>query len=63
MKHVWGIGEVHTGCSLGYLMERVHLEYLDVGGIYNTKMDLQEMGGMSSTGFIWIRIAVGGGCL
>ena len=40
MKHAWGIGEVHTGFRLGYLMEREHLEDLDLGGIYNTKMDL-----------------------
>ena len=54
---------MHTGFWLGYLMERDHLEGLDVGGIYNTKIDFQEMRGMASTGFSWLRIETGGGLL
>jgi hypothetical protein len=44
-------------------MERDHLEDLDIGGTYKTKMDFQEMRGMASIGFIWLRIAVDGGRL
>jgi hypothetical protein len=53
---------VHIGFLWGDLRERDHLEDLGVGGD-NIKIDLQESGGKTWTGLIWIRIRPVDECL
>jgi hypothetical protein len=51
---VWETEEVHIGFLWGDLRERDHLEDMGVSGD-NIKMDLQESGGKTWTGLIWLR--------
>ena len=53
MWHVWGTGEVHTGCWSGDVRERHHLDDLGVDGRLILKFILKKWDGKAWTGLIW----------
>jgi hypothetical protein len=61
MWHVWEREEVHTGFWWGDLVERDHLEDLDVDGRIILKYIFKKWdgGGGAWSGFIWLRIRAG----
>jgi hypothetical protein len=63
MWHVWGTGEVHTWYWWGDLMERDHLEDLDVDGRIILKLIFKKWDGGAWAGLIWLRLGTGGGLL
>jgi len=60
---VTSVGEVHVGCRWENLRERDHLEDTGVDGRIILKCIVMKLGGEAWTGFIWLRIGVGGGLL
>ena len=47
---------MHIGVSLRDLMERDHLEDIDVNGKKISKWDLKQYDGEAWTGLLWLRI-------
>jgi len=54
--HVWRTGEVHAGFWWGGLMEREHLEDLDVEGRIILRWIFKKLDSVAWTGFFWLRI-------
>ena len=63
MWHVWGKGEVCTGFWWGNLRERDHWGDQDVVGIIILRWTFRKGKGVVGTGWRWLRIGTGGGCL
>jgi hypothetical protein len=62
MWHISGTGEVHTGFWWGDLLEGDHLEDQGTDGRI-LKWIFKEYDGEAWSGFIWLKIGAGGGCL
>jgi hypothetical protein len=60
MWHEWGTGEVHTEFWWGNLMERDHLEDLDLDWIM-LKWISKKWGREAKIGLIWLRTGTAGG--
>ena len=56
-------GEVHTGFSWGNVRESDHLEEPSLGGRIILKWIFRNWEGVVGTGWSWLRIRTGGGCL
>jgi hypothetical protein len=63
MYHVWGTGEVHTGCWWGDMREGDHLEDSGIDGRIIVKWIFKKWDGGAWTRLIWLRIGTGGGLL
>jgi len=63
MWNVWVTGKMHTGFWWGEMMERGHLEYLDVDGRVILKWIFKNLDGEKWTGLLWPKIGTGGGRL
>jgi hypothetical protein len=61
--HVWGTGEVNTGCWWEDLKERDHLKHIGIDGriVLNWIFKKWDVGAWK--GLIWLRIGTGSGCL
>ena len=63
MWHEWGRADVSTRFWWEDMGERDHLEDTGVDGRIILKCIVMKLGGEAWTGFIWLRIGVGGGLL
>jgi len=61
MWRLWVTGKIlHTGFWWGEVMERGHLEYLDIDGRVMLKWIFKNLDGETWTVLLWLRVGAGG---